>query len=73
MAAMKLDMQVHALANVKQHPTEILRAYIQCFTVEASKLKWMTDSAWWLSNLGSELDPLSGMTCSAARWPPLKI
>ena len=27
-AAIKLDMQVSALANVKQHPTETLRSYI---------------------------------------------
>ena len=35
MAAQKLDMEVSALANIKQHPTETLRAYIQCFMEEA--------------------------------------
>ncbi|XP_062113092.1 uncharacterized protein LOC133824244 [Humulus lupulus] len=38
-ATMKMDMQMSALANVKQHPTETLRAYIQRFTKEASKTK----------------------------------
>ena len=32
-------MQICALANIKQLPAETLRAYIQCFTEEASKTK----------------------------------
>ena len=38
-AAMRMDMQISALANIKQLPAETLRAYIQRFTEEASKTK----------------------------------
>ena len=36
---MRMDMQISALANIKQVPAETLRAYIQRFTEEASKTK----------------------------------
>ena len=36
---MTMDMQISALANLTQLPTETLRAYIQRFTEEASKTK----------------------------------
>ena len=39
MATMRMDMQISALANLKQLPAETLRAYIQRFTEEASKTK----------------------------------